>query len=263
MAFSVSATTRPKREGEVHGVDYFFLSEADFKNKIANNEFIEWEEVYPGRFYGTLKSEVEKLWAAGKTAVFDVDVKGATNVKKMYKDDAYAIFVRPPSLAALMERLENRKTETAKTLATRMERAKYEMSFEENFDRILINDDLQVCLEEAERIVESMISKNKIIYNVTTKIDASIQEEWLHWMKTAHIPDVMKTGKFLESKISRLLDVDETDGITYAIQYICEDMDAFMDYNTHHAEPLRAEYREKYKGKYVIFRTMMQVIDEF
>lgn len=153
LSFSVSATTRPPREGEVEGKDYYFLTIRKFKNRIKKEAFAEWEEVYPDKYYGTLKSEIEKKWRKKKNVVFDIEVKGATNLKKLYGDRALAIFIKPPSLAELIRRLENRDTENKKTLAERIARAKEELTYENNFDKILINDQLDVALKEAEQMV--------------------------------------------------------------------------------------------------------------
>ena len=153
LSFSVSATTRPPREGEVDGKDYYFLTLRKFNNRIKKDAFAEWEEVYPGKFYGTLKKEIAKKWRKKKDLVFDIEVKGATNLKKLYGDRALAVFIKPPSLAELISRLENRDTENKKTLAERIARAKEELTYENNFDKVLINDDLAVALKEAEAIV--------------------------------------------------------------------------------------------------------------
>ena len=153
LSFSVSATTRPPREGEIDGRDYYFFTTRKFKNRIKREEFAEWEEVYPDKYYGTLKSEVEKLWEMGKNIVFDIEVKGATNLKKLYGDRALAVFIKPPSLEELMRRLEKRDTENKKTLTERIERAKEELTYENNFDKVLINDKLATALADAEKIV--------------------------------------------------------------------------------------------------------------
>ncbi len=157
LDFSVSATTREKRPHEKHGKDYYFLSIDEFRAKIKNNEFVEWEEVYNNQYYGTLKSEVTRLWESGKHIVFDIEVKGATNIKEMYEDDCLAVFVRPPSLDVLINRLKKRKTETVASLKKRIQRVKQEMTYQNNFDRIVVNDLLQVTLKEAEFIVENFI----------------------------------------------------------------------------------------------------------
>jgi len=149
----VSATTRPPREGEIEGKDYYFLTLRKFNNRIKKEAFAEWEEVYPGKFYGTLKSEIEKKWRKKKNVVFDIEVIGATNLKKLYGDRALAIFIKPPSLEELIRRLEKRDTENKKTLAERIARAKEELTYENNFDKVLINDQLSVALKEAEQMV--------------------------------------------------------------------------------------------------------------
>lgn len=157
LSFSVSATTRQPREGEVDKKDYYFLTLRKFNNRIKKEAFAEWEEVYPGKFYGTLKSEIEKKWRKKKNVVFDIEVKGATNLKKLYGDRALAVFIKPPSLEELIRRLENRDTENKKTLAERIARAKEELTYENNFDKVLINDQLDVALKEAEQMVRDFM----------------------------------------------------------------------------------------------------------
>lgn len=161
LAFSVSATTRSMRPHEEDGKDYYFITPEKFRHLIDNDEFVEWEEVYEDQYYGTLKSEVERIWEIGKYIVFDVEVKGATNIKKFYKDEAYAVFVKPPSLKVLIDRLKNRKTETEKSLQKRIRRAKKELKYENKFDKILVNDILEVTLKEAEMIVEDILKIEK------------------------------------------------------------------------------------------------------
>ncbi len=158
LAFSVSATNRKIRDHETDGKDYYFLSTQEFKKRIKNGDFLEWEEVYENQYYGTLKSEVDRIWADGKNIVFDIEVKGATNIKKMYPgDQSMVIFIRPPSLETLIKRLKNRKTETAKSLKKRIARVKEEMTYENNFDKILVNDILEVALKEAELMIEDYL----------------------------------------------------------------------------------------------------------
>lgn len=157
LNFSVSATTRDRREHEVDGKDYYFLTPEEFKQKIANGDFIEWEEVYENQFYGTLESEVERVWAANQVIVFDIEVKGATNIKKMYGNKCQAVFVKPPSLEILIERLKNRQTESAKSLKKRIARVTHEMTYQNKFDTVLVNDLLAVTLKEAEFIVETFV----------------------------------------------------------------------------------------------------------
>ncbi len=155
LGFSVSATNRPKREKEVDGKDYYFLNEEKFRRKVEEGAFVEWEEVYPGKFYGTLKVEIERIWSKRKHVIFDIEVKGATNIKKLFPDNSLAIFVRPPSIAELRKRLLGRQTESDEMLLKRLARAEEEMTYENTFDKVLINDLLEVALEEAEQFVES------------------------------------------------------------------------------------------------------------
>lgn len=158
LAFSVSATSRPKREEEENGKDYFFLDADEFRRKIDENAFIEWEEVYENCFYGTLKTEIERLWSEGKHVVFDVDVKGGLNLKRIFGEKALAVFVRPPSVEELKRRLEKRGTETEESLKKRIGKAEYEMTFAHQFDVQIINDVLEDTCREAEQIVLSFIA---------------------------------------------------------------------------------------------------------
>lgn len=158
LEFSVSACSRSKRECEVDGKDYYFLSVDEFKRRIANNEFVEWEEVYPGSFYGTLKSEVERIWAKNNIVAFDVDVQGGIHLKNIFKDNALSIFVMPPSIEVLKIRLESRCTETTESLKKRVDKAAEEMTFSSRFDKILINDDLEKTFEQAENMVKTFIN---------------------------------------------------------------------------------------------------------
>lgn len=155
MRFSVSATTRPRRPGEVDGKDYFFLSRAEFERRVEAGAFAEWEEIY-GDLYGTLRSEIEGALGAGENLLFDVDVKGGLSIKKLYPE-AVTVFVRPPSVKALLERLRNRRTEDAATLARRMERVPMEMSLGERFDHRVVNDVLERAIEEVEGIIQQAI----------------------------------------------------------------------------------------------------------
>ena len=152
LAFSVSATTRKKRENEIDGRDYHFLSIEKFKLKVSNNEFIEWEEVYEDQYYGTLRSEIERLWEMNKMVVFDVDVKGATTIKNFFKVNCLAVFVSPPSIDKLIERLKLRGSENPQSLKKRIKRVRSEMKYRDKFDKVLINDDLQTALREAEEL---------------------------------------------------------------------------------------------------------------
>ena len=161
FAFSVSATTRPPRAGEVHGKDYYFLTEKKFRKKIDKGAFAEWEEVYPRKFYGTLKKEIKRIWKAGKHIIFDIEVKGATNMKKIYDEKALAIFIKPPSLEELLNRLQKRDTESNSSIKERIARAKDEMTYENNFDLVLVNDVLEVALAEGETIVQHFLQQAK------------------------------------------------------------------------------------------------------
>lgn len=155
LGFSISAATRDKRgRKEENGKDYYFLTPEEFKHKIDNNEFVEWEEVYAGNFYGTLKSEVERVWREGKNVIFDVDVKGGLNLKKYFGDKALAIFVKVPSTEVLKERLKDRGTESEESLSRRIFKANFEMSFQDNFDVVLLNEDLGKSLAEAQKLYE-------------------------------------------------------------------------------------------------------------
>lgn len=156
LGFSISACTRDRRgRNEVQGKDYYFLTPEEFKKSIDNNEFVEWEEVYPGGYYGTLKSEIERLWAEGKHVLFDVDVKGGLKLKEYFKERALAIFVKAPSEEAIKERLMARGTETEDSLSKRLFKVKFEMSFQDRFDVILLNDNLENALIKAEELVEN------------------------------------------------------------------------------------------------------------
>jgi guanylate kinase len=159
LDFSVSATTRSPRPHEVHGKDYYFLSLEEWQQKIEEGDFLEWEEVYQGQYYGSLKSEVERLWSLGKYVVFDMDVKGATNIKKIYGDKAVTVFVKPPSPEILFARLRNRQTEDEESLRKRIARAAEELKYEPTFDIVLLNNDLSTCLKEAEDIFEKIVLK--------------------------------------------------------------------------------------------------------
>lgn len=160
VGFSISACTRDRRgRNEVHGKDYYFLTPEDFKQRIDNNEFVEWEEVYAGGYYGTLKSEIDRLWKEGKHVLFDVDVKGGLKLKKYFGDDALAVFVKAPSEEAIKQRLMARGTETDESLSKRLFKVKFELSFQDQFDVILLNDNLETTLQKAEELVENFIKK--------------------------------------------------------------------------------------------------------
>lgn len=156
LGFSISACTRDKRgRDEENGKDYYFLTPEDFKERIVKQEFIEWQEVYRGAFYGTLKSEIDRLWSEGKHVLFDVDVKGGLNLKKYFGDDALAIFVQPPSVEILEERLRNRGTEDEDSISRRLFKVNFEMSFKDQFDTILINDKLEDSFNKAQLLVDN------------------------------------------------------------------------------------------------------------
>jgi guanylate kinase len=158
LSFSVSATSRPKRGHEENGKDYYFLSASDFLQKVKWNEFVEWEEVYKDQHYGTLKTEIERIWKEGKNVIFDVDVVGGLNLKKIFQESALAIFVQPPSIEVLNFRLRNRSTETPEKIAMRIEKAKSEMAFATQFDQILINDQLPVAFANGEKMIREFLS---------------------------------------------------------------------------------------------------------
>jgi guanylate kinase len=153
LAFSISACSRKKREGERDGEDYYFLTTEQFKEKISKGNFLEWEEVYPGSYYGTLRSEVERLWEAGRDVIFDIDVKGAMNLKKHFPKQSISIFIKPPSVEALEQRLKDRNTETPGILAQRIGKAKEELSYAKDFDSIIENVELQQAYNEAVEVV--------------------------------------------------------------------------------------------------------------
>ncbi len=158
LKFSVSATTRGPREGEINGKDYYFLTLKDFKRKIEENAFVEWEEVYPDIFYGTLKSEIERIFNEGYNILFDVDVKGGLNLKKYFGDNALSIFIAPPSFNELKKRLEARGTETPQSLQKRLARAKEELTYIDKFDTVVINDDIERAKEEITGKVKSFLN---------------------------------------------------------------------------------------------------------
>lgn len=159
MEFSISATSRAPRGTEKNGVEYYFLSADEFRRKIADSEFIEYEEVYEGRFYGTLKSEIERIDQKGNATVFDVDVKGGLNIKKQYGSQALTIFIMPPSLEELRHRLEGRGTDAQEVIEQRLQKAEYEISFSNQFDKIVINDNLQKATEEARSIISEFLDR--------------------------------------------------------------------------------------------------------
>ena len=157
LEFSISACSRKPRTGEINGRDYYFLSEEEFRQKIQNNEFIEWEEVYAGNYYGTLRSEIERIWAKGKHVLFDIDVKGGVNLKKLFPDKTLSIFVEPPSVEELERRLISRSTDDAETIRKRVDKAVYELGFADQFDVVIVNDILTEAQEKAIKIVSDFI----------------------------------------------------------------------------------------------------------
>jgi len=159
LAFSVSAATRKQRPDEVNGVDYYFMTLEEFQHKIQNHEFVEWEMVYEGRYYGTLKSELQRLRAKNKIPILDIDVKGAIHVQEQYPEQSISIFVQPPSIEELKRRLEFRATESAEALQDRLNKAAYEISFRHHFNHIIVNDDLQKACEEARHVIAGFLAK--------------------------------------------------------------------------------------------------------
>ncbi len=157
LDFSISATTRTKRPHETEGKDYYFLTPEEFKRRISADEFIEYEEVYEDQFYGTLRSEVDRIWDSGKAIIFDIDVKGAKNIKNLYGDQCLTIFVRPPSLEVLISRLTARATETEESLRKRIARIREEVTYEPIFDTVVVNDLLEVAKKESEYLTENFI----------------------------------------------------------------------------------------------------------
>ena len=157
LHFSISATSRPPRGTEQHGVEYFFLSPQEFRERIANGEFLEYDEVYKDRFYGTLRSQIDAQLAKGENVVCDVDVLGGQNIKKHYGDRALSLFIQPPSIEALRQRLEGRGTDSAEVIADRIARAEFELSFAPKFDKVVVNDDLATAQQEALHIVKNFI----------------------------------------------------------------------------------------------------------
>ena len=157
LAFSISAATREARSYETNGVDYYFIPLQEFKQKIQHNEFVEWEMVYEGKYYGTLKSELQRLWDNNKCPLLDIDVKGAIHVQQQYPDTSLTIFIEPPSVDELKRRLEGRGTETVESLQARVNKASYEISFKEHFNKSIVNDDLEQACAKAEIIVKEFL----------------------------------------------------------------------------------------------------------
>ena len=159
LKFSISATTRPKRDYEIDGKDYYFLTPEQFKERLANDEFLEWQEVYTDQFYGSLKSEVERIWSNGQAVIFDVEVLGGLNIKKFYGDEALSVFIEPPTMEELENRLKNRGTETEESLKKRIDKAEYELSFARQFDKIVLNDDLKTAQQEMIDLVRDFLEE--------------------------------------------------------------------------------------------------------
>jgi guanylate kinase len=159
LAFSISAATRDARANEMHGKDYYFISLEDFQEKIRSNRFVEWEMVYEGKYYGTLRSELERIWENGQVPVLDIDVKGAIHVQQQFRDTTLSIFIEPPSIDELRRRLASRGTETEKSLQDRVNKASYEISFKQHFNSVILNDDLAVACDKAETVIREFLSR--------------------------------------------------------------------------------------------------------
>jgi guanylate kinase len=157
LEFSVSACSRPMRKDESEGVDYYFLSVEEFKHRISMDEFVEWEEVYTDNFYGTLKVEIERIWRKGKCVIFDVDVNGGLNLKNIFREKALAIFVMPPSISSLEERLRKRETETPESIARRMGKAEEELNKSKAFDKVILNNKLEEAFVQAEQVTRDFL----------------------------------------------------------------------------------------------------------
>jgi guanylate kinase len=158
LAFSISCATRQPRNKEQHGVDYYFISAGEFKERIANNEFAEWEMVYEGKYYGTLKKELQRIWDNGQTPMLDVDVKGGINIQQQYPYQSLSLFIEPPSIDELERRLRARGTETEESLKARIDKAAYELEFKNQFDKIIVNDNLKTACAEAEEAVATFLA---------------------------------------------------------------------------------------------------------
>jgi guanylate kinase len=158
LSFSVSATTRSPRGNEQDGVDYYFIPVDDFKNKIQHKDFAEWEMVYEGKYYGTLKSELKRIWSLGKVPILDIDVKGALHIRQQYPENTFSIFIEPPSVDVLRERLMGRGTESEDSLKTRISKAAYEISFKSEFDRVVLNDNLEAACKEVREVVGNFLA---------------------------------------------------------------------------------------------------------
>jgi guanylate kinase len=159
LAFSISAATREKRSYETNAVDYYFISVDEFKDKIQQNAFVEWEMVYEGKYYGTLKSEIDRIWNENKTPLLDIDVQGAVHVQQQFPEHSLSIFIEPPSVDELKKRLSGRGTETSESLTTRLSKAAYEISFKNHFNKVIVNDNLERACKEAEKIVKEFLGQ--------------------------------------------------------------------------------------------------------
>lgn len=159
LDFSVSAASRTPREGEIHGKDYYFLSVDEFKTKVKEEAFLEWEEVYKDNFYGTLKSEIKRIWSQGKHVIFDIDVVGGLNIKKQFPKETLAIFVKPPSIEEMERRLRGRATETEEKIKMRVAKAEKEIEYADKFDTVLINNNLEVAKQDAYKMVSQFIGE--------------------------------------------------------------------------------------------------------
>lgn len=160
LAFSISAATRLPRGKEVHGVDYYYMSVEEFKHHIRENDFMEWEMVYEGKYYGTLKSEMERIWSNHQVPMLDIDVKGAIHIQQQYPHSTISLFIEPPSVEELKKRLESRGTESAESLAARINKASYEIGFKHHFDHVIINDRLELACAEAARLIGDFLDQN-------------------------------------------------------------------------------------------------------
>ncbi|MEP6583086.1 MAG: guanylate kinase [Ginsengibacter sp.] len=159
LAFSVSATTRQAREDEKEGIDYYFIPEKEFKDKIHRKEFLEWEMVYEGKYYGTLKDEMERIWAENKVPILDIDVQGAIHVQQQYPVNTFSVFIQPPSLEELKNRLQRRGSETEESLQARVNKSSFELTFKSHFENVVVNNDLEVACRETEKIIEAFLKQ--------------------------------------------------------------------------------------------------------
>jgi guanylate kinase len=159
LAFSISAATRQPRGKEINGVDYYFMSTEAFQQRITEDKFVEWEMVYEGKYYGTLKEELQRIWSLGKVPMLDIDVKGAIHVQKQFPGSSLSIFIEPPTVDELQKRLNSRGTETAESIATRVNKAAYELSFKHSFDHVIVNDNLEKACADAENVILTFLNK--------------------------------------------------------------------------------------------------------